>query len=409
MTLDRILISQRAINSQYEEGKFFKYLPWLFDYLLNKLENDRFTGCEDIRLAVTDSFDRDTRTLLANEDVIIFDIRLAHDCDEIIKAYFCENSSDLTTFNDYVLSTIEKYLYNIGVYQHALWVHMCRRSLFFDYKHNYQLRRNMLPRVPPPTDIDVVELKLKALILTHEIRHHFIINDKRAKKFNSMLRSWIEIVQYEYFPDLQESQFIEIVEDAAEELICDYVSVSLWEDFDWDLQIKSGTSGMDFCVAMFSLALHLEITAQLNFEIDDIRSLSLRLRSAVLRRSTHPIVGKELYQIMCQKYEYLYKQASNMISDVLKIRKFNPPNEITEFSRPDLALEYFNGYDRDSDEEWSKFIDSDMESWYDKVSTYRRLNDAPEFGLIDKICRDTLPQPWLAPTVKRLFESRNRS
>lgn len=403
MSLDRIMISRRAISSQYKDGEFFRHLPKLFDYLLSKHDDDGFSGCENVRLAITDSFDRDTRALLAKESAVIFDLSVSHDCDEIIKAFTRDNSSELATFDDYILSSIEKHLYDIEAYQHALWLHACRNSLYFDYKHNHRLRCNILPKIPKPADRDFVEVKLQALILAHEIRHHLIENDVRARKINGMLRTWIEIVQYESFSDLDEDQFIAVVDNSAEELVCDYAAVRYWDDIDWDLRISSKTPATDFCIAMFSLALHLEITARLKFNAGDIQFLSHRLRSAVLRRSAFAIAGEKLDRAMIPKYECLYERAVQIICGIMEIRKFEPPSEITEFSRPDLALEYFNAYDRDS-EEWSALIETDMKIWYDKVFAHHRLNDDIEFNLMDKICKDALSQPWLAHIVELLFE-----
>lgn len=404
MTIDNILISRRAIASQYEDGKFFSYLPKIFSYLLSKHDDDGFSGCDSVRLAVTDSFDRDTRTLLGKESVVVFDLSIAHACDEIIKAFAAQDLADLCTFNDFILEMLEKHLYESDVFHHSLWLHMCRRSLFFDYKHHHRLRRGALPIAPLPDDSDWVKIKLKAVILAHEIRHHLIANDTRACRINGMLRNWIDIVQDESFSELNEEEFIALIENSAEELVCDYAAISYVDDFDWDLQISSQTPSIDFSIAMFSLALYFDLSAHLKYFNTDNKYKSLRLRSAVLRRSTWAVAGGDVQKALNKKYEHLYAHAIAIVDNLQRVLEFSPPPEITEFTRPDLAIEYFNSYDRENSEDWLSFLESDIDSWMNKVAEYFHTTNDFEFGLIDSICRNAMTEPWLAPTVDRLFE-----
>jgi hypothetical protein len=407
MALENILISQRAISSEYKEGEFFKYLPKIFRYLLSKHEDDGFAGCDSIRLAVTDSFDRDTRTLLSDESVVIFDLSFAHGCDEIIKAFSALDSTDLCTFNDFIFDLIEKHLHDNAEYHHALWLHMCKSSLFFDYKHQHRLKHSQLPAISKPEDRDLVEIKLQAIILAHEIRHHLITKSARANRINGMLRTWIEIVQFESFDELGENDFNAVLEHSVEELICDYAAISYVDDFDWDLRMNSKTPKRDFGVAMFSLALFFDILAHLKYKKSDLEHTSLRLRSAVLRRSSHAVVGAEDRELLSIKYEALHSHAIKLIDGVLGIRNCTPPSEITDFSRPDLALEYFNAYDREESDEWDAFVNSDLDTWYGKVAAYFQASSDMEFGLIDFICKRAMSESWLAPTIDLLYEKLN--
>jgi hypothetical protein len=404
MAIENLLISHRAIASQYKDGEFFKYLPRIFVYLLSKHDDDGFTGCDSVRLAVTDSFDRDTRTLLSEESVVVFDLSFAHGCDKIIKAVGTLDSADLGGFDDFIIALVEKHLHDSAEYHHALWLHMCRRSIFFGYKHHHQLKRFQLPTSPDPEYSHYVEIKLKAIVLAHEIRHHLVTRSARASRINGVLRTWIELVQYEDFEELDDEEFNAVVEHSTEELVCDYAAISYADDFDWDLQMNSRSANEDFAIAMFSLALFFDLLAHLKYEKSDIEYYSLRLRSAVLRRSTHAVAGGDTRQLLSQKYNFLHAHAISIIDGVLNIRGSDPPTEITDFSRPDLALEYFNAYDRENSDEWDTFMSSDMETWYEKVATYRQSSSDIEFGLIDCICKRAMSQPWLAPTVDLLFE-----
>lgn len=400
MEIERIYLSRRATSDLHEDLEYFGYLPKIFSYLLKK---HGVREEADVRLAVTDSYEMETQILISDENVVILDINFSQQCYRIRQAFESSCYSKLRGFNIFVLGEIERHLQRTKAGSHALWLSFCKMSLDAGWAHKHRLRKGDLPKVASSSAPGSIDLKIESIAIVHELRHYLIARNILECKMHSSLALWINDAQEELFPDLSESEFLEIVSESALELICDNVPTYIWDEFDWDIQTGSATRGTDFCIAIFSVALFLDILAILRKEYSGLDARSLQLRSAVLRRSAFFFAGPMNYPDMCKKYECLREHALSIIDCTRGILNATPPREVLDFMAPNFAVEYFNGYDRKDDDDWSKFLVTDIEGWHRKLVGTRLVSDDLEITMIDRICLDSLSETWLSAVVNHLY------
>lgn len=400
MEIERVYLSRRAVSDLHQDLNIFDWLPKIFSYLLQK---HRVREDADVRMAVTDSYEMATQILISDENVVIVDLNFSHQCYKIREAFVSSCYSDLNGFNCFVLGEIERHLQRTEAGSHALWLSFCRMSLHAGWAHNHRLRKGDLPKVATSSAPELIDIKIESIAIVHELRHYLLAHNILGPEMHSSLNLWISDVQEELFPDLSESEFQEIVKESAVELICDNVPTYIWDEFDWDIQTGSATAGVDFGIAIFSVALFFDILARLQEKHSDFGGKSLQLRSAVLRRSAFFFAGHKNYPDMCKKYECLREHAFAIIDCAREILSATPPREVLDFKTPNFAVEYFNGYDRKDDDDWSTFLMTDIETWHEKLASVRLESDDHEVTLIDRICLDSLAEPWLFAIVNRLY------
>lgn len=400
MEIERIYLSRKATSDLHEDLELFGYLPRIFSYLLDKhgVREDA-----NVRLAVTDSYEMETQILISDENVVILDLNFSQQCYRIRQAFESSCYSKLRGFNIFVLGEIERHLQRMNAGSHALWLSFCKMSLDAGWAHSHRLRKGDLPKVAPSSTPGLIDIKIESIAIVHELRHYLIARNFLEPKMHSSLALWISDVKDELFPNVSKSEFLEIVNESAVELICDNVPTYIWDEFDWDIQTGSATRSADFCIAIFSVALFLDILAILQKEFSGLDARSLQLRSAVLRRSAFSFAGIKNYPDMRKKYECLREHAISIIDCTRGILGATPPREVLDFTAPNFAVEYFNGYDRKDDDDWSKFLETDIEDWHRKLAGTRVVSGDLEITLIDRICLNSLSETWLSAVVNHLY------